>query len=247
MIETTTRNATLEDFAFMLPGAAGTQGSTWSFPPARSTAEGGLLRITGADPLRVRGGRHLRRPGSTGPPRSATTASRASSASPAATCAACAPSAPTCGTPTLTGRLQGGPNWATGGTHGPDPRKFMLRAFRGDAGDSEGIARAWVSDSYRAIDNLDTLVAALDGARQAGAQITVGRCNLTDSRMYVDVLAPGITALAPRPAYRVPQPARRAARGQPGDVLRAAHRQLPRSGAAPPPSAPWRLCAAPTA
>jgi hypothetical protein len=98
-----------------------------------------------------------------------------------------------------------------GWLHGPeggegDPRKFMLRAFRGDAGDSEGIARAWVSNGYKAVDYLDTLTAALSGAQQAGVEVSVGRCSLTEGRMYIDVTAPAITALAPHllTGYRNP-------------------------------------------
>ena len=78
---------------------------------------------------------------------------------------------------------------------GPDPRKFLIRAFRGDEGD--GIARAFLSDSYKVIDNLDCLSAALDGVRQSGAHIEIDGCDLTDRRMYVRIKAPEVQALAP--------------------------------------------------
>jgi hypothetical protein len=77
----------------------------------------------------------------------------------------------------------------------PDSRKFLIRAFRGDDGD--GIARAFLSDSYKVIDNLDCLSAALDGVRQSGAHIEIDGCDLTDRRMYVRIKAPEVQALAP--------------------------------------------------
>ena len=78
----------------------------------------------------------------------------------------------------------------------PDPRSFLVRCFRGDDG-QPGIARAFLSDSYKVIDNLDALTAALDGIRQSGAHIEIDGCDLTDRRMYVRVRAPEVQALAP--------------------------------------------------
>jgi len=78
----------------------------------------------------------------------------------------------------------------------PDPRSFLVRCFRGDDG-QPGIARAFLSDSYKVIDHLDALTAALDGIRQSGAAIEIDGCDLTDRRMYVRVRAPEVQALAP--------------------------------------------------
>lgn len=83
--------------------------------------------------------------------------------------------------------------------HPADDRKFLLRLFRGDGG-GEGVARALLSDSYKTIDNLDILTAILsvvNEVREAGVQIEVEKTNLTDRRMYVDLIAPQIAALAP--------------------------------------------------
>jgi hypothetical protein len=77
----------------------------------------------------------------------------------------------------------------------PDPRKFLARTFRGNGG--PGVLRALVSDRFRTIDNLDVLVAALDGVRDAGATVTIDGCDLTDRRMYVRIVAPQVKALAP--------------------------------------------------
>jgi hypothetical protein len=80
--------------------------------------------------------------------------------------------------------------------HPGDKRSFLVRCFRGDDG-APGIARAFLSDSYKVIDNLDALTAALDGIRQSGVEINVTGCDLTDRRMYVRVTAPAVQALAP--------------------------------------------------
>lgn len=91
-----------------------------------------------------------------------------------------------------------------------DPRSFLVRAFRGGDGDI-GVARAFLSDSYKVIDNLDVLMASLDGVKQAGADVLIDGCDLTDRRMYVRVVAPAVRALAPvllkdyRSPFRDPQ------------------------------------------
>lgn len=78
-----------------------------------------------------------------------------------------------------------------------DDRSFLLRCFRPDDGEREGIGRAFLSDRYATIDSLDVLTAALDGVRQAGVSIQIDGCDLTERRMYVRISAPEISALAP--------------------------------------------------
>jgi hypothetical protein len=77
-----------------------------------------------------------------------------------------------------------------------DGRSFLLRAFRGDDG-GEGIARALLSDRYRIVDNLDVLMAALDGVRHADADVDIVGADLTDRRMHVRIAAPAVRELAP--------------------------------------------------
>lgn len=99
----------------------------------------------------------------------------------------------------VNGWLRGAADLRPGVSTVPDPRSFLLRAFRGDdtPGDGDGIARALLSDQYKVIDNLDALTAALAGIRESGADVEVTGADLTDRRMYVRVAAPGIQALAP--------------------------------------------------
>jgi hypothetical protein len=83
-------------------------------------------------------------------------------------------------------------------------KRYLIRGLRGDGGG--GVARAFLSDAYRIVDNLDVLLAALDGIRQAGAPVTVEGCDLTERRMYVRVVSDSVRALAPSllAGYRSP-------------------------------------------
>ncbi|AZP14700.1 DUF932 domain-containing protein [Streptomyces aquilus] len=88
-------------------------------------------------------------------------------------------------------------------------RRFMLRAFRSDdsgAMPGEGVARALLSDSYKLMDNLDMLLAALDGVQQSGHPTRITGCDLSDRRMYVRVEseAVAIQARALLRGYRSP-------------------------------------------
>ena len=76
-----------------------------------------------------------------------------------------------------------------------DPRAFLVRCFRGD--DGEGVARAFLSDRYGVVDHLDVLTSALDGIRDAGADVDVDGGDLTDRRMVLRVTCPAVQALAP--------------------------------------------------
>ena len=79
--------------------------------------------------------------------------------------------------------------------HEGDPRSFLLRLFRGDDGE-QGVARALLSDRYAIADNLDVLLATLDGIKAAGTPVDVASADLTDRRMIVKVHAPQIATEA---------------------------------------------------
>lgn len=80
--------------------------------------------------------------------------------------------------------------------HKADTRKFMLRTFRGEDGEP-GVLRAVLSDRFRTIDNLDVLVAALDGVRSTGLEVQIDGSDLSDRRMYVRIVCPTVSAMAP--------------------------------------------------
>jgi hypothetical protein len=108
-----------------------------------------------------------------------------------------------------------------------EDRSFLVRAFRGD-GDGPGIARAFLSDRYGIVDNIDVLMAALDGVRRAGVEVNIDGCDLTERRMYVRVVAPQIKAFAPDllTGYRSPWGGQHVGNGwTPERVGRAAQRE----------------------
>lgn len=86
-----------------------------------------------------------------------------------------------------------------------DDRTFLVRLFQAD-GDGLGVARAMLSDSYKVIDNLDALMASLDGIRLAGTDVEFDGLDLTERRLYARVVAPQIRAYAPAllAGYRSP-------------------------------------------
>lgn len=80
---------------------------------------------------------------------------------------------------------------------GDEPTKrYLIRTLRG-AGDQPGIARAMLSEKYKITDNLDVLMAVLDGIRRTGVHTQISRCDLTEKRMYVKVRSPEVAAHAP--------------------------------------------------
>ena len=85
--------------------------------------------------------------------------------------------------------------WEGGNGALPDQRSFLFRGFRGDGG-GDGIARAMLSDRFGINDNLDVLLAVLDGIRAAGIDAVVDRASLTERRMSVDIVAPEVSVLA---------------------------------------------------
>ena len=62
---------------------------------------------------------------------------------------------------------------------------------------ADGAVQAFLSDRYHRLDNLQVLLAALEGVRVSGAAVQVDGCDLSDRRMYVRVHAPGVAVQAP--------------------------------------------------
>jgi hypothetical protein len=100
-------------------------------------------------------------------------------------------------------------------------RKFLVRGFRVDDPDEIGIARAILSDRFGMYDNLDMLMAALDGVNKTGTPVEIVGASLTERQMRVSVAAPGITALAPTLLgnYRSPFGGRGRERADGGDTF----------------------------
>ena len=118
----------------------------------------------------------------------------------------CAGKASTSTTPTSTAGIHGAGDKLTLDDDGMaqfvpatdhDKRTVTLRTFSGEPGEP-GILRAVLSDRAFLIDNFDVLTAALEGVREADAQITISACNLTETRMSVHIDAPSIAEAFPK-------------------------------------------------
>jgi hypothetical protein len=73
-----------------------------------------------------------------------------------------------------------------------DERSFLIRTF---VTPTRRVIRAWLSNGYKIVDNLDMLLAVLDGVREAEVEVEVD-ADLTDRRMYVRLVAPGVSVVA---------------------------------------------------
>lgn len=85
-------------------------------------------------------------------------------------------------------------------------KRYLVRLFAGQ--DAPGVARALLSERYGLIDNLDVAMAALEGIREAGVEVSGDDISgdLTDRKMYLSVRVPQIGVLAPTllDGYRSP-------------------------------------------
>ncbi|MEV7264658.1 DUF932 domain-containing protein [Micromonospora aurantiaca] len=82
-------------------------------------------------------------------------------------------------------------------------KSYLLRMLRSDdetrniVEGTAGVMRAFLSSSYRVIDNFDVLLAALAGLQQAGVATPKISADLTDRRMVVRVQSTDVAARAP--------------------------------------------------
>lgn len=78
-----------------------------------------------------------------------------------------------------------------------DARTFLIRTFT-DPETGEGLGRALLSDRFAPVDNLDVLLSALDGVREAGVEVDCVKADLTETRMNVRFACPAVGVLAPQ-------------------------------------------------
>lgn len=77
-----------------------------------------------------------------------------------------------------------------------DERNFLVRGFKPNSPSDTGIARALLSDRFRTIDHLDVLTAILQGVKDAGTNVEIVGCDLSERRMSIRFKAPEVTAYA---------------------------------------------------
>ncbi|WP_416903490.1 DUF932 domain-containing protein [Micromonospora echinospora] len=73
-------------------------------------------------------------------------------------------------------------------------KRYLARCL--SDGNGGGILRAFLSDGYKIIDNLDVLMAVLSGIRESGMQVKL-ECDLSERRMVVRVHSEAIKSIAP--------------------------------------------------
>lgn len=74
-------------------------------------------------------------------------------------------------------------------------KNMLVRTFDGHD-DQPGVARAMLSDRYSMIDNYEVLLETLDAIRSTGSKIEVVSAELSDTRMYLKVVAPEVEVQA---------------------------------------------------
>jgi hypothetical protein len=75
-------------------------------------------------------------------------------------------------------------------------RKVLVRLFTGTEPGEPGVLRSMSSDRFKMLDNLDTVLAILDGLRQGGIEFRVGGFDITERRLRLTVEAPAIRVAA---------------------------------------------------
>ena len=80
---------------------------------------------------------------------------------------------------------------------GPEVVPDLAPASEADMDTTGGVLRALLSDQFLPIEDLDVLLATLDGIRKSGHRVEVRGCDLTENRMYVTIACPEVAAMAP--------------------------------------------------
>lgn len=73
-------------------------------------------------------------------------------------------------------------------------KNILIRAFVREDGDND--ARAFLSDRYNIIDNMEVLMQALESIKESGLQVEVAGAELSDTRMYLKITCPEVEVQA---------------------------------------------------
>ena len=80
---------------------------------------------------------------------------------------------------------------------GPEVVPDLAPTSEADMNTTAGVLRALLSDQFLPIEDLDVLLATLDGIRKSGHRVEIRGCDLTENRMYVTIACPEVAAMAP--------------------------------------------------
>lgn len=72
----------------------------------------------------------------------------------------------------------------------------LIRTFENLIGDNNNVARAFLSNSYKVIDNYEILFTALDAIKATGINVEVVEACLSETRMYLKVICPDVEVQA---------------------------------------------------
>lgn len=76
-------------------------------------------------------------------------------------------------------------------------KPLFVRTFAPTDSDGVGLLRAVLSDRYKVIDHLDILSTTLSAIKDKGADVEIGRCNLTENNMYIEFMSKQVKMDAP--------------------------------------------------
>lgn len=77
-----------------------------------------------------------------------------------------------------------------------EDKNYLVRTFKAGAHNYNNVARAFLSDRYGIIDNHQVLVEALDAIKQTGVKVDIVNAELSDTRMFLKVVCPGVEVKA---------------------------------------------------
>lgn len=77
-----------------------------------------------------------------------------------------------------------------------DDKNFLVRTFKGASEEYKNQARSFLSDRYSMVDNYQVLMEALESIKETGIQVDIINAELSDTRMYLKVVCPGVEVKA---------------------------------------------------
>ena len=70
-------------------------------------------------------------------------------------------------------------------------KNYFLRIFE-DKSTNTGYLRTILSDKFFTLDNWDVLLATMDAVKESGVKLEIESCDISENKMYVRFIAPGV-------------------------------------------------------